>query len=71
MTTLQACSLAKNYFKHNNIECDGDPILETKVGNIFIFWNPNNPNYYCKIEVNNNNTYLDLYNHVSCSWIEL
>lgn len=71
MSLDQARELAKNYFLHHNIDCDDELILESKVGNkLYIFWNPGNPNYYCKIEVTGDKTYLDLFDHVTCSWID-
>lgn len=71
MQLEKARELAKNYFLHHNIECDEELVLESKIGDkVFVFWNTTNPNYYCKIEVVENKIYLDLYDHVTCSWIE-
>ena len=71
MALNKAKELAKHYFLYHNIECDEDLVLESMVGNkLFVFFNMANPNYYCKVEIVEDKIYLDIYEHVACSWIE-
>jgi len=72
MTLEKAKELAKQYYYHHKIECNEDLVLESMSGNkLFVFWNTSNPNYYCKVEIIGGKIYLDIYEHVACSWVEI